>query len=65
MESQMQSLYDAAHDALEKELEYIKEIEDRLIYRLQKEFPYSLDLVKSIVEEHFLNIYKKMDDTNT
>ena len=41
--------------------EYLKEIEERLIYRLQKEFPDSLDLVKFIVEEHFLNIYKKSD----
>lgn len=43
-----------------QETEYIKEIEDRLIFRLQQEFPDSLDLVKNIVEEHFLNIYKNI-----
>lgn len=39
--------------ASENNNSYLTEIQDRLIYRLQQEFPEKHDLVKSIVEDHF------------
>ena len=35
---------------------YIKEIEERIVLRLQMEFPDSIDLVKEIIEDHFGNL---------
>jgi hypothetical protein len=43
-------------DAVKNSLPYLNEIKERIIYRLQQEFPESHDLVQGIIEDHFENL---------
>ena len=44
---------------------YIKEIEERIVLRLQIEFPNDNDLVKQIIEDHFSDIFQKLEDSKS
>lgn len=39
---------------------YIKEIEERIVYRLQQEFPDKKDMLKEMIGSHFENIFTKL-----
>ncbi len=40
--------------------EYLTEMEERIIYRLQQEFPEKTDMVKEMINYHFQNLQKKL-----